>query len=78
MRPKSSIAKKPAEQVVKDIRLLHPTVPIVIFSASDAEASGEAQVDAVLTKSRVGLDKVVGTVRALISAAQASLAPGSS
>ncbi|HEV2080477.1 MAG TPA: ATP-binding protein [Allosphingosinicella sp.] len=54
------------------IRLLHPAVPVVIFSASDAEASAGSGVDAVLTKSRDSLDEVVSTVRALISSGRES------
>lgn len=55
-------------ELLPTIRQLHPAVPVVIFSASDAEASAGAEVDAVLTKSRVTLEDVVSTVRTLISA----------
>ncbi len=54
------------------IRLLHPAVPIVIFSASDADASAGSGVDAILTKSRASLDEVVSTVQALISSSRES------
>lgn len=54
------------------IRLLHPAVPIVIFSASDADASAGTGVDAILTKSRASLDEVVSTVQALISSSRES------
>lgn len=53
-------------ELLPSIRELHPAVPVVIFSASDAEASDGVEVDAVLTKSRVSLDEVVSTVRAFI------------
>ena len=55
-------------ELLPSIRQLHPAVPVVIFSASYPEASAAAAVDAVLTKSRVSLDEVVGTVRAFIRA----------
>lgn len=54
-------------ELLPSIRLLHPAVPVVIFTASDTEASAGAEVDAVLAKSRVTLDEVVSTVRTLIS-----------
>lgn len=53
-------------ELLPRIRRLNPTVPVVVFSASDTEASAGAEADAVLTKSRISLDEVVRTVRALI------------
>ena len=52
------------------IRNLNPTVPVVVFSASDTEASAGVESDAVFTKSRVSLAEVVRTVRALIETAR--------
>lgn len=55
-------------ELLPRIRLLHPAVPIVVFSASDAEASAASGVDRVFTKSRVNLEEVVQTVHTLITA----------
>ncbi len=60
----------PGTLLLQALRSDGRSIPVVIFSAQDADLTVSEQVAAVLTKSRASIDALVHTVQGLLLAAK--------